>query len=182
MANLPDIIMGCVMAVLGGGKVAKECPKPLVLEIAGAISDNSKEHNVPAHLIAAVMRHESGFNPQALGADGLDIGIMQIRRGGAIPMKYARYSDRALQNIRLNVSIGTSYLARMIRQCPKFPLSRYNGKKCAESGYSKTVLAHLWKLRPAKQETILCSSGSYSPAFSSVLGRLKTSPLEALNL
>ncbi len=171
MSNLPDIIMSCVMTVLGGGKVGKECPQPLVAEVSSAIVDSSKEHNVPAPLIAAVIRNESGFNPQSVGYDGLDLGLMQIRRGGAIPMKYARYSDRALQNIRLNISIGTSYLAQMIRRCPKHPLSMYNGAHCRSSAYAGRVMSFLWRLKEPKREP------SYSLASFLGSGKENWSPL-----
>lgn len=163
MTNLPDIIMSCVMTILSGGKVGTECPKPLVLEIAGTIAENSQKHRVPASLIAAVIRQESGFNPEAVSADGMDLGLMQVRRGGAIPAKYASYTDRALKNVRLNIAIGTSYLAQMLKRCPKHPLSMYNSNKCRSSAYSGRVLAHLWRYKETRPETYLAS-------FSSVLG------------
>jgi hypothetical protein len=146
--SLPEFLLTCVLAAVEGGHEIPGCEKrPLVDEIATAISQASKEHKVSASVIAAVAYHESKLNPKAIGPDGLDIGIMQVRRGGAIPSKYSKWSNRQLQNIRLNVNIGASYLAKMSQKCSKFPLSRYNGRPCRDSSYSRSVLGISQKTR-----------------------------------
>ncbi len=152
--RLPEFLFSCVMAVLGGGEAPDECKDyALVGEMAAAFSEAAEDHGVPATVIAAVAFHESGLNPRAIGPDGMDIGLMQVRRGGAIPARYARWSDRALQNIRLNVSIGASYLAQMKRSCPRWYLSRYNGRPCKASSYSSAVLALLNRFATKKRDT-----------------------------
>lgn len=142
--SIPELLFGCVLAVLEGGVGPKECEVyPLVAEVTSAISSAAEENNLPAAMIAAVAFHESGFNPKAISADGQDLGLMQVRRGGAIQGRLLRLTDRALQNVRLNVGIGAGYLARMARSCPRYFLSRYNGRPCRPSIYSRAVLVGL---------------------------------------
>jgi hypothetical protein len=150
MMHLPEFIFSCVLTTIGGGDVPVACQTlEVVKDSAAAIAAASTEHGVPGAIIAAVIFHESKFDPRAVGYDGLDLGLMQVRRGGAIPTKLAKLSDRALQNIRLNVAIGTAYLGRMMRACPMHFLSRYNGRGCRPSGYQTKVLAGLWMVQTA---------------------------------
>lgn len=135
----PTQILVCVLSILGNNPQDKECIESrFAHRVAKAIAQAESE-SVPGSLIAAIAFHESQFDPVAVSADGMDLGLLQIRRGGAIPESMATLSDKALQNIELNIRIGASYLARMVKSCPRYPLSRYNGRPCKDSLYSRTI-------------------------------------------
>jgi hypothetical protein len=164
--RLPEFLFSCVLAVLDGGEAPKECSQyTLVKEVTAAIRTSAEKHQLPGRVIAAVAFHESQFNPLAVSNDGMDLGLMQVRRGGAIPARLESLSDRALQNVRLNISIGTSYLARMAKSCkgpPLYWLSRYNGRKCRPSPYSMAVLSALERFATKRYGTDLWISSNDS--------------------
>ena len=54
-------------------------PTPLSDELYSVLLDACEAHYVPAELALAVMEQESGFQEEAIGWDGHDIGLFQIR-------------------------------------------------------------------------------------------------------
>lgn len=52
---------------------------PLEYDLAHQLVESCLEHDVPLELAIAVMEQESGFQPDAVGPDGHDFGLFQIR-------------------------------------------------------------------------------------------------------
>jgi soluble lytic murein transglycosylase-like protein len=142
--RLPELVFSCVLSILSGRDVPKVCSS-FAHEVAAAITGASRKYEIDAPVIAAVIYHESAFRARCRGARG-EIGLMQIMRGGAVPRRLDRLSDQRLQSIALNINIGTRYLAHVARVCkgpPLYWLSRYNGRPCRPSRYSRGVLGDL---------------------------------------
>jgi len=101
---------------------------PLIAEIAAAL-------DVDAALIWRVVRRESGFRPDAVGAAG-EVGLMQITAGAARDWAESHRvepPDRAaLFDPALNLRIGAWYLGRALRHWGDrdnpvvFALAEYN--------------------------------------------------------
>ena len=85
----------------------------LILEI-------SERHGIDPCLVKAVIWRETGFRPYARGSSG-EIGLMQIMPDKAVA-DWARKNNRSnppkgsLYTPRLNIEIGTWYLARALRR------------------------------------------------------------------
>ncbi len=86
---------------------------PEVRAYAKIIHSTAEKHNVPAALIAAVIKAESGFNPKAVSKRGAK-GLMQLNRVTRIEMKLNNAFDP-----KANIHAGTRYLKRLMK--------RYNG-------------------------------------------------------
>jgi soluble lytic murein transglycosylase-like protein len=140
-----DLVFACILQLLSGKEVRHPgCQTPYVREVAGAIRSASDEFHVPAEIIAAVARHESGFKQFTIGARG-EVGLMQVMRGGAVQGDFARLPNQHLADIHLNVWLGTAYLAKFAHKCrsPNLWLTPYNGGRCVVSRYSTAVLKDL---------------------------------------
>jgi soluble lytic murein transglycosylase-like protein len=140
-----ELALACVLHFVAGGQSTQACQQKQIPEIANAVQEASSEFDVPPALIAAVIYHESRFRKLARGSRG-EIGLMQLLRGGAVRGRYQRMSFAQLADIRLNVRLGTAYLAEVLPKCssPAQGLARYNrGHGCMPSKYSTGVLADL---------------------------------------
>ena len=101
----------------------------------------SRAFDVPAHLIAAVIDQESGFNFHALGDKDKDgqphsYGLMQLNLEGA---GYG-YSPDQLLDPYFNIFVGTEYLKSCMNAFPnnlKLAISAYNQGQggAAKKGY-----------------------------------------------
>lgn len=88
--------------------------------------------HVPARLVMAVMRVESGYNPHAVHAG--NFGLMQIKPRTARSMGY-RGSPRGLLDPATNLRYGVKYLA--------LAWHKSRGNVCrALMGYQSGVFAH----------------------------------------
>lgn len=145
----PALVFACVLqAVAGDGKVSPECRTAYVEHIADAINRETDEHDVPADVVAAVIWHESRYKQFARGPKH-EIGLMQVKRRGAVQGRYLRLSNKNLANIDVNIHLGVAYMAPFAHKCrgPRYWLTTYNGGGCVPSRYSKGVLADLAKGR-----------------------------------
>jgi soluble lytic murein transglycosylase-like protein len=144
-----ELMLTCVLEVLAGN--ARPCSNlshagtQTARAHADAIAAAVKRYpSVPAEIAAAVVRSESNFNAQARGDGGQSFGPMQLKLGGAIP---ATYPPRKALHLPTNVRLGVRYLAEMQKRCrstdPAIYLSKYNGRGCKRSSYSKKVLGRL---------------------------------------
>ena len=81
---------------------------------------------VDAHLIAAVIREESRYNPSVTSWAGA-VGLMQVMPATARRLKDAAgvsVRDNAdLQDPGRNIALGTYYLAQLIREFREIPLA-----------------------------------------------------------
>ena len=76
-------------------------------------------------LVSAVIQHESGGNPLAVGDGGLALGLMQVHRDAAADVNLGEEWDQLDAAIkagdadtaaRLSIDIGVAYLQSMVRQ------------------------------------------------------------------
>ena len=79
----------------------------------------SNQYGVDSHLIYAVMKAESGYDPMAISRSGAK-GLMQIMNKtgtwGAEECNISNYTNERLFEPDINIQIGTWYLARLIKQ------------------------------------------------------------------
>lgn len=114
--------------------------------MAYVISDAILAHSgngIPADVVAGDMWNESTMRVEAIGALG-EVGLMQLKRGGAVQGEDLKLSRAELAVPDTNVRIGTGYMRKVHATCKGGPsrwLSRYNGRACVPSIYSAHVLA-----------------------------------------
>lgn len=109
------------------------------------------ETGIPAPLLAAVAFHESRLDKFARGRLK-ETGLMQL---------HPRHFPRTY-SVRRNVALGARYLATVKRSCngpPVYWLSRYNGRPCKPSSYSRAILK---KLAEAKRVLARKAALSYN--------------------
>jgi len=89
----------------GGGPNIPEAYQSIVDEVA-------RERGVPPHVLGAVLRHESGFNPEARGQAG-EIGLGQILPSTARRPGFGLNpaTEEELRDPRRNVDFSASYIA-----------------------------------------------------------------------
>jgi soluble lytic murein transglycosylase len=104
------------------------------------IADVSKHYALDPMLVKAVVWQESNFNPNAVGSKG-EIGLMQLMMKSSV-VDWENYNKRKIAdkgilfNPKLNIEIGTWYLARNrnywinYKNCDALALAGYN------AGYS----------------------------------------------
>ena len=114
-------------------------------QYAALIATHAAANGVPAELAAAVVRHESNFNPRLTGRAG-EIGLMQIKLQTARGLGY-HGSRKGLYDPATNIAWGMKYLgvARKLAggsDCGM--LSRYNGglgRRSLIRSYCRQVIA-----------------------------------------
>ena len=86
-------------------------PPGYAKEIAEAVEDTRSVWSVPSMLVAAIIKQESGFNPQAVSAVGA-VGLRQI-----MPFNASKLGIKArdLVNPRLNILAGVRLLAVLLK-------------------------------------------------------------------
>jgi len=140
-----DLAFACVLQVLATGRAANaKCDTPYLRQIAGAAQAAAKTFEVPADIIVAVIYRESKFRQYTVGTFH-ELGLMQIKRRGAIQGDWMKFSDHDLSDITLNIWLGTAYLSHLKKRC-KIPiryLTPFNGGRCVPSNYSRGVLKDL---------------------------------------
>jgi len=89
----------------GGGLNIPEAYQPMVDEVA-------RERGVPPHILGAVLRHESGFNPEARGEAG-EVGLGQILPSTARRPGFGLnpVTEEDLRDPRRNIDFSASYIA-----------------------------------------------------------------------
>lgn len=76
------------------------------------IAAAAAKYGVPAALISAVIQHESGGNPDAVGDGGQALGLMQMHPAAAAQVGADWY---ALKDPAKAIPAGTAYLAIMLK-------------------------------------------------------------------
>ena len=103
-----------------------------------------RHYRIPTEVAMAVAQGESGFNVDAESPYG-DLGIMQVRRGGAVPPSLGFLTDKDLKHPWINIWLGVRYLAKMRDRCgggsPGSWLGAYAGSGCGPSRYADRVLS-----------------------------------------
>jgi soluble lytic murein transglycosylase-like protein len=93
------------------------------LAIDAMIAEAATIHGLDPYLILSVMRHESGFNRNAISPKGAS-GLMQL-----MPATAARFGVRNIFDVRENILGGAKYL--------RWLLERFNGDvRLALAGYN----------------------------------------------
>lgn len=85
--------------------------------LAFCFEEAATEHNVPAELLWAIAKVESGFNPQARfqNSDGtIDFGVMQINSSWETHFSTSVWS--ALDNPCTNVQVGAEILSDCLKR------------------------------------------------------------------
>lgn len=114
----------------------------LAFRIGEIVSRESIRAGFDGRLVASIAFSESSFNERAEGARG-EIGLMQV-----LPTGEASFLCKGLriQRTRDNVRCALRILHRARTKCgpdPALYVSRYNGRACVSSRYSRRVLARL---------------------------------------
>jgi soluble lytic murein transglycosylase-like protein len=78
------------------------------------IAAAAAKYGVDAALIAAIIQHESGGDPNAMGDGGLATGLMQMHMSAALDVGVAWKDLKG--NPALQIDAGTRYLKRLIDQ------------------------------------------------------------------
>jgi soluble lytic murein transglycosylase-like protein len=93
------------------------------LAIDGMVAEAASIHGLDPYLILSVMRHESGFNRNAVSPKGAS-GLMQL-----MPATAMRFGVRNIFDVRENILGGAKYL--------RWLLDRFNGDvRLALAGYN----------------------------------------------
>jgi soluble lytic murein transglycosylase-like protein len=90
------------------------------------IASAAVKFGVRAELIAAVIHHESGGDPNAVGDGGRALGLMQMHRQAAEDVGFA-WED--LRRPEVAIPAGAAYLSQMLRLCGNseaWALAAYN--------------------------------------------------------
>lgn len=139
-----NALLVCALALLGQpGETPDVCrhrpvPPSIFQTVEAVRSATSVWTDIAPEIVLKVIYRESRFNVHARGALG-EIGLMQIKRGGAVPPELAHLTRAELEVPELNVWIGVKYMARVAIKCPSHFLSRYNGGGCHVTRYSRRV-------------------------------------------
>ncbi|MFN7975744.1 MAG: lytic transglycosylase domain-containing protein [Acidobacteriota bacterium] len=111
------------------------------LRIAEAIQSSARRFSVDPALIVALIAVESRFDPDAVSPRGA-VGLMQLMPGTgralAQELGIELETPAALADPRVNVELGTYYLATLIRDRKTLPeaLAAYNGGPDALASFS----------------------------------------------
>jgi soluble lytic murein transglycosylase-like protein len=132
------------LAVLCPGRVA----------LAPAFDRAARRFHVPATLLVAQARNETGCAPDAVNANGIDVGILQVRVGSHAAR--GRTVEQ-LKNPAINIPLAARHLARCLALCRDYAgaLGVYAGwKTCSQgsaSGYARRVLGFLNEVEGVKR-------------------------------
>lgn len=116
-------------------KVRKQLPKRFksqAADVTNAIIKEAARYNMDPIFAFAVIRTESGFNPEIIGRFG-EIGLMQLKPDTAawIAKKYKLdyFGPTSLKNPQVNISLGLAYfdhLRKTFKATPNKYVSAYN--------------------------------------------------------
>jgi hypothetical protein len=109
---------GTVTIPAGGGRISSGN-----MAIDAMVAEAATIHGLDPYLILSVMRHESGFNRNAISPKGAS-GLMQL-----MPATAARFGVRNIFDVRENILGGAKYM--------RWLLDRFNGDvRLALAGYN----------------------------------------------
>jgi len=104
----------------------------VVTQYDSLINETAGRYGVDANLVKAVIQHESGFNPQAVGPKG-EKGLMQL-----MPDTITRYGVSDPFDPRQNIDGGSHYLADLLKKYggnTEAALAAYNaGEETVDKG------------------------------------------------
>lgn len=115
-----------------------------VSAIANAVVENSNKHSIPASLILAIIKIESGFNIYAI-SDANALGLMQVRLSAhkdKIKKIVDTYNSIDIFNISTNIGLGSKIIKEYRAKSNSWDdaLLYYNGSKNNPNGYDNKVI------------------------------------------
>lgn len=119
------------------------------------IQEASQRTGIPAPVLMAQMRQESGGNPQAVGDGGQSIGPMQVQQRTAMQPGYglAPIDPATLKDPRVNINFGADYLAARGKaagvQDWNDPAQRAKGLAAYNGGGDPNYVANVERYMPA---------------------------------
>ncbi len=112
-------------------------------------------------IVVALIERESSFKPHAVGKDGMDLGLMQIRRTGACLEGMSTLPHHIITTPEFNLHRGIPCLARLVKSCGGNllkGLGKYKGVGCKSSKYGREIIKRSKifkkKLEPINKVTI----------------------------
>lgn len=136
------------------------------VQLADVLLAAEREHGLDPYLIIALIEHESGWRPDAIGVSG-SVGLLQVQpqTGAAVARELGiKWSGmRTLLDPITNARLGVTYLATLHEQFGRratLTLAAYNvgpgrlgellqGGKAPRGVYSGAVLRRYEQIRPA---------------------------------
>lgn len=147
--------------------ISNTCPTDKIkysYKIAKNICEYSREYNINPYLMVAVAKHESNFNPKALGG-GIDRGLFQLNSTNRFKTTFDSWKKRKgcdLYDIKCNTKKAAkflSYYKKKTRNKNYHYIRHYNWNNKKHAKYV------LWLKKvyenPEKQKILLIKTGKY---------------------
>lgn len=113
------VLIALLAAVVLAVRWRARPPESAMFAFDDLIREAAARHGLCPYLVKGVIKQESDFRPMSVGGAG-EIGLMQITRGAVTDWERATGRRCPFQgmlfNPRLNIEIGTWYLARAFRR------------------------------------------------------------------
>lgn len=109
--------------------------------LAGLYASETREHGLPAGLLAKMAAHESRNRIDAVGDNGRAFGLLQVHRDAVPGLRYTRAE---LMDPATNVhaaALRLSWARSICGNRAASMASHFNGRGCGRSSYSRAVLA-----------------------------------------
>lgn len=97
------------------------------------ITDSAKQNGIDPNLVRAIIQHESGGNPDAVGDDGLAIGLGQMHAAAAQDAHGGPITEAQLKDPTIAIPLIAKHLASLNKQ--------FGGNE-GDPSYEKTITAY----------------------------------------
>ncbi len=138
---------------------------PHLQRYSPTIQYEAMQANVDPYLIVALIEHESGYNPRAIGPDGKDLGLMQLRTTGTC-LEHRKHLPAAfIMTPEYNIHSGATCLSHFVSKCHGNVLNalgKYSGRGCRPSKYGKTIIRRAIMFKTWSRAARLCHAHSRS--------------------
>ena len=142
------VVVAVLVAIVGGAVLfghVRQHWLPDLSRFDVHIEASAKEFDVDPNLVRGLMAAESGGDPDAVSHAGA-VGLLQLMpptaQEQATRLRIPDYAERRLTEPALNVRLGTSYLARLLRYYDgeeAYALAGYNAGLGRVNGWRKAA-------------------------------------------